>query len=70
MVRRPHSVADPAKDGRDSYLLPIIISILILLVIVYFSYRQTIAAYPSGGGSYTVATETWARKQVCLRQRH
>ncbi|MGC2137339.1 MAG: APC family permease, partial [Candidatus Sulfotelmatobacter sp.] len=26
-----------------------------LLVIVYFSYRQTIAAYPSGGGSYTVA---------------
>jgi amino acid transporter len=24
-------------------------------VIVYFSYRQTIAAYPSGGGSYTVA---------------
>src|ERR1700735_3772588 len=39
------------------YLLPIIPSILILLVIVYFSYRQTIAAYPSGGGSYTVATE-------------
>jgi len=27
----------------------------VLLVIVYFSYRQTIAAYPSGGGSYTVA---------------
>jgi amino acid transporter len=26
-----------------------------LLVILYFSYRQTIAAYPSGGGSYTVA---------------
>ena len=24
-------------------------------MIVYFSYRQTIAAYPSGGGSYTVA---------------
>src|ERR1700760_594586 len=39
------------------YLLPIITSILILLVIVYFSYRQTIAAYPSGGGSYTVASE-------------
>src|SRR5258708_29259815 len=28
-----------------------------LLVIVYFSYRQTIAAYPMGGGSYTVAKE-------------
>ena len=39
------------------YLLPIITAILILLVIVYFSYRQTIAAYPSGGGSFTVASE-------------
>ena len=39
------------------YAVPIISAILILLSIVYFSYRQTIAAYPSGGGSYTVATE-------------
>ena len=39
------------------YLIPIISSILILLVIVFFSYRQTIAAYPTGGGSYTVASE-------------
>jgi amino acid transporter len=39
------------------YIVPVITSILILLVIVFFSYRQTIAAYPSGGGSYTVATE-------------
>jgi len=39
------------------YLIPIIGSILILLVIVFFSYRQTIAAYPNGGGSYTVASE-------------
>src|SRR6202012_4560878 len=39
------------------YAVPIITAILILLSIVYFSYRQTIAAYPSGGGSYTVATE-------------
>jgi amino acid transporter len=35
----------------------IIAAILVLLTIVYFSYRQTIAAYPHGGGSYTVATE-------------
>jgi amino acid transporter len=28
-----------------------------LLFVVQFSYRQTIAAYPNGGGSYTVATE-------------
>ena len=29
--------------------------IVALLLVVYFSYRQTIAAYPGGGGSYTVA---------------
>jgi amino acid transporter len=37
------------------YIVPISTAIITLLVIVYFSYRQTIAAYPSGGGSYTVA---------------
>jgi len=37
------------------YLVPISAAIITLLVMVYFSYRQTIAAYPSGGGSYTVA---------------
>src|SRR6202161_3909208 len=37
------------------YIVPISVAIITLLVIVYFSYRQTIAAYPSGGGSYTVA---------------
>src|SRR6202008_796392 len=38
------------------YLIPIISAILVLLTIVFFSYRQTIGAYPTGGGSYTVAT--------------
>jgi amino acid transporter len=37
------------------YILPITLAIVILLGIVFVSYRQTIAAYPSGGGSYTVA---------------
>ena len=40
-----------------AHLLPLITCILVLLVIVFFSYRQTIAAYPNGGGSYTVASE-------------
>src|SRR5215831_17132586 len=40
-----------------SYILPITFSILVLLSILYFSYRQTIEAYPGGGGSYTVARE-------------
>src|SRR6516162_213538 len=39
------------------YIGPIILVILALLAILYFSYRQTIAAYPGGGGSYTVARE-------------
>src|ERR1700730_976822 len=37
------------------YIVPISVAIIALLVIVYFSYRQTIEAYPTGGGSYTVA---------------
>src|SRR5260221_369224 len=36
-------------------IVPISAAIITLLVIVYFSYRQTIEAYPTGGGSYTVA---------------
>jgi amino acid transporter len=38
-----------------AYILPVTFGIIFLLTIVYFSYRQTIAAYPGGGGSYTVA---------------
>jgi amino acid transporter len=40
-----------------TFIFPITVAIVILLGIVYLSYRQTIAAYPSGGGSYTVARE-------------
>ena len=43
------------------YIWPISVSIVILLGIVYFSYRQTIEAYPQGGGSYTVASENLGR---------
>src|ERR1700674_5710499 len=46
-----------------AYIVPISISVIFLLAIVYFSYRQTIMAYPQGGGSYTVASENlgvWA----------
>jgi amino acid transporter len=43
--------------GVQRYLMPIFCVILGLFVILYFSYRQTITAYPNGGGSYTVASE-------------
>src|SRR6202051_1150152 len=47
----------PLGAAGVAYILPISLSIIALLLIVYFSYRQTIAAYPGGGGSYTVAKE-------------
>ena len=37
--------------------IPIAIAIAILLVIVTISYRQTIYAYPNGGGAYIVARD-------------
>jgi amino acid transporter len=40
-----------------NYVLPISAVIVGLLVLVGLSYRQTIFAYPNGGGSYTVARE-------------
>jgi len=36
-----------------------------LLTIVYFSYRQTIDAYPKGGGSYTVASQNLGEARGC-----
>ena len=47
----------PLAAAGIAYMVPITASIIILLVIVYFSYRQTITAYPTGGGSYTVARQ-------------
>ncbi len=43
--------------GVQQHLMPIFMAILVLLTIIYFSYRQTIEAYPNGGGSFTVASE-------------
>ena len=40
-----------------SYVVPISAVIVALLALVALSYRQTIFAYPGGGGSYTVAKE-------------
>src|SRR5205807_4817973 len=47
----------PLGAAGIAYMIPISASIMVLLVIVYFSYRQTIQAYPGGGGSYTVARQ-------------
>ena len=47
----------PLGSAGVQHILPVSLAIIVLLTIVYFSYCQTIAAYPGGGGSYTVATE-------------
>jgi amino acid transporter len=46
-----------AGAGALALTLPITIAIVIVLGIVVTSYRQTIAAYPNGGGSYIVASD-------------
>ncbi len=40
-----------------AHIVPVSLAIIALLAIVFFSYLQTIDAYPHGGGSYTVASE-------------
>jgi amino acid transporter len=40
-----------------SYSLPISIAIAVLIAIVVSSYRQTIRAYPQGGGAYLVSKD-------------
>src|SRR3989454_10777616 len=50
-----------AGSGALSYGLPIAASIALLLAIVSLSYRQTIKAYPSGGGAYIVAHDNLGR---------
>ena len=41
--------------------LPLTLGIVMVLAIVVISYQQTIAAYPTGGGSYIVASENLGR---------
>jgi amino acid transporter len=52
------AVAAVATHGMSfQYVVPISLGIATLLAVVAMSYRQTIHAYPSGGGAYIVAKE-------------
>src|SRR5215217_9513843 len=52
------AVAAAATGGGSfGYVIPVSVGIAVLLAIVAISYRQTIHAYPSGGGAYIVAKE-------------
>jgi len=50
-----------AGSGGLGYSLPIAATIAFLMLAVGVSYRQTIRAYPHGGGSYIVATDNLGR---------
>ncbi len=51
------AAAVATQGGSFHYLVPISLAIVVLLWVVVLSYRQTIYAYPSGGGAYIVARE-------------
>ena len=51
------AAAAATANGSFHYVVPVSIGIAVLLAIVATSYRQTIHAYPSGGGAYIVAKE-------------
>ncbi|MCW8444301.1 APC family permease [Fluoribacter gormanii] len=44
------------------YFFTISLLVVLVLLSLYFSYRQTAAAYPKGGGAYIVASDNLGRK--------
>ena len=52
-----HVLVPLAAMAALGYLVPISMIVIVLLTIVAVSYRQTIYAYPGGGGSYVVSRE-------------
>jgi amino acid transporter len=49
------AVLMPLGAAGSAYVGIVMLPILILLAVLYLSYRQTIRAYPSNGGAYTVS---------------
>jgi amino acid transporter len=50
-------MAAVAFPQSHTYLVPIALAAVLLLAIVTISYRQTVYAYPNGGGAYMVSRE-------------
>ncbi len=48
------SIATSAPQG---YVIPIAVAVSLLMALVIVSYRQTVRAYPGGGGAYIVSKE-------------
>ena len=47
----------PLGAASLDWIGPVMAPIIVLLAILYMSYRQTVVAYPTNGGAYTVAKE-------------
>src|SRR6266478_4972719 len=56
LIGRPLASSEQ-EHQRLPKTIPLAVVVAVLLAIVSFSYRQTIFAYPSGGGSYIVSRE-------------
>jgi len=60
------TVLMPLGQRATTYALPLTLLIVALLLLVALSYRQTLSAYPSGGGAYTVARENLGESPALL----
>ena len=56
----------PLGAASLDWIAPVMAPIVALLVVLYFSYRQTVVAYPTNGGAYTVAKENLGRDASLL----
>ena len=61
-----HVLVPVAAADALEYLIPLSFIVMGLLVVVSFSYRQTIFAYPSGGGSYVVSKDNLGEKPALI----
>ena len=56
----------PLGAASLQWIGPIMVPIVALLIVLYFSYRQTVVAYPTNGGAYTVAKQNLGRNSSLL----
>ena len=61
-----HVLVPVAAADALEYLIPISLVVVPVLAIVAFSYRQTIHAYPTGGGSYIVSRDNLGEKPALI----
>lgn len=56
----------PLGAASLDWIGPVMAPIIVLLIVLYMSYRQTVVAYPTNGGAYTVSKENLGRNASLL----